>query len=185
MNPNIDITYQHQTVLSGVILVAAFLLGCLFGLPSVQAAEFKPLAEIDVTKLQVKLDEMNRLAPPLRVQLRKVRSLVEFDIRQTHSIERSVSQAEKDLKRLIMMHKGGRFNGMRAHFLVDSLRRKARNLHSGEDYVDVMISREQDKSDQQNAVLLNDYKQLKLQLGDYSQLLDQCLVIMTRQEQVL
>jgi hypothetical protein len=95
MNCNSDITNQTRTVLSGAVLVAAFVLVCIFDLPSVQAAEFKPLAEIDVTKLQVKLDEMNNLALPLRVQLRKVRSLVEFDIRQTHSIERSVSQAEK------------------------------------------------------------------------------------------
>jgi hypothetical protein len=84
-----------------------------------------------------------------------------------------------------MMHKGDRFNGIRAHFLTDGLRRKARNLQSGEDYVDVMISREQDKPDQQNAELLNDYNQLQSQLGNYSQLLDQCLVIMTRQEQAL
>jgi hypothetical protein len=183
MNRNNDIANQYRTVLSGVILVVTIVLAGFFG--SVQAAEFQPLAEIDVTKLQVKLDGMNNLATPLRVQLRKVRSQVEFDIRQIHSIERSVSQTENDLKRLIMMHKGGRFNAMRGHFLTDSLRRKARNLHSGEDYVDLMISREQDKSDQQNAELLNEYNQLQSQLGNYSQLLDQCLVIITRQEQAL
>ncbi|MEJ2619559.1 MAG: hypothetical protein P8163_04720 [Candidatus Thiodiazotropha sp.] len=185
MNRNNDIIDQCQTLLSGAVFVATFVLVWFFGLPSVQAAELKPLADIDVVKLQVKLDEMKSLASPLRVQLRKVRSEVEFDIRQIHSIERSISQAENDLKRLIMMHRGGRFNGMRAHFLTDSLRRKARNLHGGEDYVDAMMSREQQKPDQQNAELLNDYNQLRSQLGNYSQLLDQCLVITTRQQQAL
>ncbi|MCG7981657.1 MAG: hypothetical protein JAY90_02780 [Candidatus Thiodiazotropha lotti] len=165
--------------------VSITLLLLIFSLVStVQAAEFQQLVDTNVEQLQAKLDEMKALAPQLRVQLRKVRSRVEFDVRQIHAIERSISHSERDLERLIIMHRGDRFNEMRAHFLADSLRRKTRNLHAGENYVMAMIEREQENPELGRRELLEEYNQLQLHLGSYNQLMDECLAILNVQTEV-
>ncbi|MCG7897720.1 MAG: hypothetical protein JAY85_04595 [Candidatus Thiodiazotropha weberae] len=176
--------YQHHRP-APFRSVSVTLLLLIFSLASVvQAAEFQQLVDTDVEQLQTKLDEMKTLAPQLRVQLRKVRSRVEFDVRQIHAIERSISQSEKDLERLILMHRGNRFNEMRAHFLADSLRRKSRNLHAGENYVMSMIEREQENPEPGKLELLEDYNQLQLQLASYNQLMDVCLSILNVQYEI-
>lgn len=171
---------NHRSASLRSVSVALLLL--IFSLAlTVQAAEFQQLVDTDVEQLQAKLDEMKALAPQLRVQLRKVRSRVEFDVRQIHAIERSISHSERDLERLIIMHRGDRFNEMRAHFLADSLRRKSRNLHAGENYVMALIEREQEDPETAKSELLEDYSELQLQLGSYNQLMDECLVILSVQ----
>ena len=177
-------SHHHRFASFRAVLITVLIL-IVSLVSSVQAAEFKQLVDTDVAQLQAKLDEMKALAPQLRVQLRKVRSRVEFDVRQIHSIERSISQSERDLERLIMMHRGNRFSEMRAHFLADSLRRKTRNLHAGENYIIALIEREQENPEQGRKALLEEYNQLQLQLGSYNQLMDECLAIVNVQNEVL
>jgi ribosomal protein L29 len=93
MNSHTSISYHHGVVSSRSVLRAVVLLLLLSGWALAEAAEIKPLSETDITKLQTKLDEMKAHAPKLRIQLRKVHSQVEFDVRQVHGIERSISQA--------------------------------------------------------------------------------------------
>ena len=143
------------------------------------AAAFEALGDEQITSLQEHLTTMKDLAPKLRVQLRRMRAQVDFDVRQIHTIERSISQAERDLERLIAMHKRNGFNGIRAHFLADDLRRKAKGLHEGEIYVVGRIERLREGPNGKKVTLLEQYDQLRLLLGDYNQIVDQCLSIIS------
>lgn len=95
----------------------------------------QPLSEADLLTLESSLQELKALAPELRVLLRKLRTQVGFDPREVHRIERSVSQSQKDLERLIAMTKRKAFNPMRAHFMADDLRRKSQELNESLAYV--------------------------------------------------
>ena len=143
------------------------------------AAAFDALGDAQITSLQQHLTTMKDLAPKLRVQLRRMRAQVDFDVRQIHTIERSISQAERDLERLIAMHKRNGFNSIRAHFLADNLRRKAKGLHEGEAYVVGRIEGLREEPNGKAAALLEQYDQLRLLLGDYNQVVDQCLNIIS------
>jgi hypothetical protein len=141
---------------------------------SVRAVEFIPLNESDLDRLAVNLEEIKVIAPKLRIQLRKIRSQVVFDVRQVHAIEHAISPVERDLVGMGAMHKGQRINELRAHFLADDLRRKTKSLHTGEKYVTAMYDQLLEDPDPRKAVLLEQYEQL---LSDYNRLLDQCLSI--------
>ncbi|MES9940186.1 MAG: hypothetical protein ABW104_13980 [Candidatus Thiodiazotropha sp. 6PLUC2] len=169
-----------------VVVVVVFFtaISMLLASATAKAVEFPPMVASDVALLQDNLGEMKKLAPKLRMQLRTVRSQVEFDVRQIHNIERSISQSERDLERLIMMHRGDRFSELRAHFLVDDLRRKAKIMHEGENYVLGMIERLQENQDDRLLPMIEQYNQLFLILGEYNQLIDQCLNIITSQKEM-
>lgn len=167
-----------------VVMVFFTTISMLLASATAKAVEFPPMVASDVALLQDNLGEMKKLAPKLRMQLRTVRSQVEFDVRQIHNIERSISQSERDLERLIMMHKGDRFSELRAHFLVDDLRRKAKNMHEGKNYVLGMIERLQENQDDRLLPMIEQYNQLFLILGEYNQLIDQCLNIITSQKEM-
>ncbi|MES9930573.1 MAG: hypothetical protein ABW158_20890 [Candidatus Thiodiazotropha sp. 6PDIVS] len=168
------------------LMTMAFFIAISMGVPSTtaKAVEFSQMVESDVALIQDNLREMKKLAPKLRVQLRTVRSQVEFDVRQIHTIERSISQSERDLERLIVMHKSDRFNEMRAHFLVDDLRRKAKSMHEGENYILGLIERLQEKQNDQLLPMIEMYNHLLLILGEYNQLIDQCLSIIVPPKEI-
>lgn len=175
---------QKSSYLAFQSLILPGLLALLYLIvPSATAQEIGATAldETDLSQLKNSLKEMKALAPKLRIQLRTVRSQVAFDVRQIHNIERSISQAERDITRLIMMHEGNRFNQLRAHFLGDDLRRKAKSMHQGESYVESKLVQLQENPDQRMTVLLEQYNQLRSLLGAYTQLIDESLNLMTLQ----
>lgn len=94
------------------------------------------LNEADLQSLESTLNELKVLAPQLRVHLRTLRRQAGFDPRQTHLIERDMSQSQKSLERLVAMTKRKAFNEMRAHFLADDLRRKSKGLKDSLAYVE-------------------------------------------------
>ncbi|MCU7844801.1 MAG: hypothetical protein KZQ93_13270 [Candidatus Thiodiazotropha sp. (ex Monitilora ramsayi)] len=104
--------------------------------------EPQQLAAEEVQALDGVLSEMKVLAPKLRVTLRSVRQQLGFDAREIHKVERNINHSQKDIERLIAMHRRGAVNQMRAHFLVDDLRRKADGLRESLNYV-VLHVREQ------------------------------------------
>lgn len=91
--------------------------------------------EAELQSLQSILAELRSLAPKLRVLLRTLRQQVGFDPREVHSIERGLSQSQKDIERLIAMHERKAFNRMRAHFMADDLRRKSEGLKESLGYI--------------------------------------------------
>jgi hypothetical protein len=100
------------------------------------SATDQPLTETDLESLEASLKELKALAPKLRVLLRTLRSQVGFNPREVHLIERGMSQSQKDLERLVAMTKRNAYNGMRAHFLADDLRRKSEGLKASLGYVE-------------------------------------------------
>lgn len=141
-----------------------------------ESAPDQPLSEEDLQALDSSLQALKALAPKLRVQLRTVRRQVDFDPREIHRIERGMSQAQKDLQRLIAMSKRKAFNGMRAHFLADDLRRKSEGLKESLVYVgertQVSDKQQNDPAQQQNEESL-----LSL-LGRYSELVSASVVLL-------
>ncbi len=138
----------------------------------VDATKPQPLSGEELQSLQSTLSELQSLAPKLRVLLRTLRQQVGFDPREIHSIERDMSQAEKDLERMIAMHQRNAFNKMRAHFMADDLRRKSEGLKDSLAYVKRRI-RELDEAPgdrQQDAELKKSDDALVEQLGLYQDL---------------
>jgi uncharacterized coiled-coil protein SlyX len=130
------------------------------------------LHEAELQSLQSILVELRSLAPKLRVLLRTLRQQVGFDPREVHSIERGLSQSQKDIERLIAMHKRKAFNRMRAHFMADDLRRKSEGLKESLGYITRRI-RELDEASgdrQANTELKENDKDLVEQLTLYSNL---------------
>ncbi|MEJ2693626.1 MAG: hypothetical protein P8166_11350 [Candidatus Thiodiazotropha sp.] len=130
------------------------------------------LNETELQSLQSILAELRSLAPKLRVLLRTLRQQVGFDPREVHSIERGLSQSQKDVERLIAMHKRRAFNRMRAHFMADDLRRKSEGLKASLGYIMRRI-RELDEASgdrQANAELKKNDEALVEQLRLYSNL---------------
>ncbi|MCG8062962.1 MAG: hypothetical protein N0C89_02135 [Candidatus Thiodiazotropha endolucinida] len=128
------------------------------------------------------LKVMQQLAPQLRIQLRSVRMNMKFDVREIHNIERSIGKAQTDIERLIAMHETNRVNAIRAHFLVDDLRRKASALDQGLSHVTQRIMKKYGVSEEnelQNIEINEEDSQLLSLLQDYSQLLDQTLQLVS------
>jgi len=161
------------------------LAGCLFGTSTLmileqedaQAAngdEERQLGKDDVRLLQERLREMLAMAPKLRVLLRSLRKQIGIDSREILTIERSISQSQTDLQRLIAMHQRGAVNSMRVHFLVDDLRRKADALHDSLAYLIRHVrgggAGDVGKLDEK---VLKENADLEQQLGHYSELLTQ------------
>lgn len=130
------------------------------------------LNEAELQSLQSILAELRSLAPKLRVLLRTLRQQVGFDPREVHSIERGLSQSQKDIERLIAMHNRKAFNKMRAHFMADDLRRKSEGLKESLSYITRRI-RELDEASgdrQTNTELKKNDQALVEQLTLYSNL---------------
>ncbi len=167
-------TGQSRLQLLIPILLSLFLTAQVVAQETDAAAQEKALSVEDLQSLESSLSDLKSLAPQLRVQLRTLRSQVGFDPREIHQIERGMSQSQKDLERLIAMTKRDAFNGMRAHFLADDLRRKSEGLLDSLSYVETRIQQlNKDSTDrqadtdrqQQDEALLN-------LLGRYSKLLN-------------
>lgn len=128
----------------------------------------------EIAALEESLGEMQNTAPKLRVMLRSVRTQVGIDTRQVFNIERSISQAQKDIGRLIAMHRRGAVNRMRAHFLADDMRRKAEALRASLAYL-VRRAREFDTTpggQQESEKVKAENDALVEILGTYSAMLD-------------
>ena len=162
-----------------LILIPVFLTLILGGF--VQAEEAgkseteQPLSEEDLQSLESSLQEIKALAPKLRVLLRTLRSRVGFDPREIHLIERGMSQSQKDLERLLAMSKRKAFNGMRAHFLVDDLRRKSEGLKTSLVYVGERFLTDDNEGD---AVQEQSEDSLLSLLGRYSALVDESVLLL-------
>lgn len=161
------------------------LAGCLFGASilmilvqeearAANGDEGRQLGKGDVRLLHEGLNEMLAMASKLRVLLRSLRKQIGIDSREVLVIERSISQSQTDLQRLIAMHQREAVNSMRAHFLADDLRRKADALHEALAY---LIRRDRKRVAGEEARLdenvLKEYADLQRQLGRYSELLTQ------------
>ena len=138
------------------------------------------LSADEVAVLQGSLDEMQRMAPKLRVMLRTLRTQVGIDSRQVYIIENSIGQPQKDLERLVAMHQRGAVNRMRAHFLSDDIRRKAEALQTALAYV---IRREHaldsTTGDKQKVEAVREDNQALIEmLGDYGKLLEKDLALL-------
>jgi hypothetical protein len=103
------------------------------------SADQKTLIAEEVQLLDDALAEMKAMAPKLRVSLRSVRKQAGFKIRESHKVERNLSSSQKAMQRLIAMHRRGAVSQMRAHFLVDDLRRKAEGLKESLAYIDAHL----------------------------------------------
>ncbi|MEJ2592281.1 MAG: hypothetical protein P8178_12940 [Candidatus Thiodiazotropha sp.] len=138
------------------------------------------LSADEVAVLRQSLDEMQRMAPKLRVMLRTLRTQVGIDTRQVYTIENSIGQPQKDLERLVAMHQRGAVNRMRAHFLTDDIRRKAEALQSALAYVvrreHALDSTTGDK--QKVEAVREDNQALIGMLGDYGKLLEKDLALL-------
>ncbi|MES9829747.1 MAG: hypothetical protein ABW201_15895 [Candidatus Thiodiazotropha sp.] len=129
-----------------------------------------------------RLRAMQQLAPQLRIQMRSVRMNMKFDVREIHNIERSIGKAQSDIERLISMHETNRVNSIRAHFLVDDLRRKASTLDQGLSHVTQRIMKKYGVSEEkelQSIEINKEDSQLLSLLQDYSQLMDQSLQLVS------
>lgn len=100
------------------------------------AEEQKVLIAEEMQLLDDSLAEMKALAPQLRVSLRSIRKQAGFNVRESHKVERNLSSSQKDMERLIAMHRRGAVSQMRAHFLVDDLRRKTEGLKESLAYIE-------------------------------------------------
>jgi hypothetical protein len=103
------------------------------------SAEQKTLIVEEVQLLEDSLAEMKAMAPKLRVSLRSVRKQAGFNVRESHKVERNLSSSQKNMERLIAMHRRGAVSQMRAHFLVDDLRRKAEGLKESLAYIELHL----------------------------------------------
>ncbi len=108
------------------------------------AEEQKRLLAEEIQLLDDSLAEMKTLAPKLRVSLRSVRKQAGFKIRESHKVERNLSSLQKDMERLIAMHRRQAVSQMRAHFLVDDLRRKGEGLKESLAYIEVHLQKQAD-----------------------------------------
>jgi chromosome segregation ATPase len=148
-------------------------------------AQDKPgLNEEELQELQSTLAELKSLGPKLRIQLRTVRRQVGFDPREIYKIERAMGQSEKDLERLIAMQQRNAFKKMRAHFMVDDLRRKSESLNGLLGYVKQLIQQlDQAPGGRQADAQLkqNDDALLEL-LGLYSDLISASVMMLKDKE---
>jgi hypothetical protein len=135
-NDNNDGTYRfiHLPILL-LILLPGLLLSIEAAEVTGDSAHDQPLNEKELQSLQSILAELKTLAPELRILLRTQRQQVGFDPREIHNIERGMSQSQKNLERLIAMHRRNAYNKMRAHFMADDLRRKSLGLKASLGYV--------------------------------------------------
>ena len=146
------------------ILLSFFLASHAAAQEADSVAPDESLNETDLQSLESTLSELKVLAPQLRVQLRTLRKQAGFDPRQIHLIERGMGHSQKSLERLIAMTKRNAFNGMRAHFLADDLRRKSKGLKDSLAYVQGRIQelngssngRQADAAQQQSDEILMD-----------------------------
>ncbi|MCU7813055.1 MAG: hypothetical protein KZQ77_17760 [Candidatus Thiodiazotropha sp. (ex Notomyrtea botanica)] len=177
----VDIERLHKTVRYALI-------GILMGVSSpysfaedrqvVDEAAPQQLTVEEVQALDGVLSEMKAMAPKLRVTLRSVRRQVGFDARKIHSVERNISQSQKDIERLIAMHQRGAVNQMRAHFLVDDLRRKSDGLKESLNYL-VLRVRELDSAEEPNNGAASESNDALVELlGLYSALVDDSVVML-------
>jgi hypothetical protein len=145
-----------------------------------KTSEPQPLNEEELHALQSTLTELQSLAPKLRVLLRTLRKQVGFEPREIYNIERAMSQSEKDLERMIAMHRRNAFNKMRAHFMADDLRRKSAGLKDSLGYVKRRIQELDDTQNerQQNADLKKNDDALVEQLGLYSDLVHASVMLL-------
>ncbi|MEW8521929.1 MAG: hypothetical protein AB2552_02650 [Candidatus Thiodiazotropha endolucinida] len=181
MRWNYERFYKARFVASGLYLVFGLVLASGWSKP-VCAADFEPLDEIALMSMIEHLKVMQQLAPQLRIQLRSVRMNMKFDVREIHNIERSIGKAQTDIERLIAMHETNRVNAIRAHFLVDDLRRKASALDQGLSHVTQRIMKKYGVSEEnelQNIEINEEDSQLLSLLQDYSQLMDQSLQLVS------
>jgi len=167
------------------MMLRLLLSGCLVGIfthttlaqegaEPAKADEERRLGEDEIRLLQGGLTEMQTLAPKLRVLLRSLRKQVGIDSREIFTIERSISQSQTDLQRLIAMHRRSAVNPMRAHFLADALRRKADALRGSLAYLLRHSKRlEAESGGNLEQAVLTENAELGEQLGRYSELLDQ------------
>ncbi|MCU7797010.1 MAG: hypothetical protein KZQ75_07765 [Candidatus Thiodiazotropha sp. (ex Myrtea spinifera)] len=177
----VDIERLHKTV-------RYILIGILVGVLSpyclaeetqvIEETAPQQLAAEEVQALDGVLSEMKALAPKLRVTLRSVRRQVGFDVRKIHNVERDISQSQKDIERLIAMHQRGAVNQMRAHFLVDDLRRKSDGLRESLNYV-VLRVREIDSAGAPNNGSGSESNDALVELlGLYSSLVDDSVAML-------
>ncbi|MEW8352385.1 MAG: hypothetical protein AB2665_01180 [Candidatus Thiodiazotropha sp.] len=152
----------------------------------VEGADFQPLDEVALMSLAEHHKAMRQLAPQLRIQLRTMRMSMKFDVREIHNIERSVEKAQSDIERLIAMHNTNRVNSIRAHFLVDDLRRKAASLDQGLSHVTQRIANKYSLAEEQeiqDQTLGVEDAQLLSLLRDYSRLVNQSLQLVSAERQ--
>ncbi len=168
-----------------LLVLLPLLLACAVSALSAAEAEVdatgpQPLNAEEVQALQSTLSELQSLAPKLRVLLRTLRQQVGFDPREIHSIERDMSQSEKDLERMIAMHRREAFNQMRAHFMADDLRRKSAGLKDSLAYVKRRIQELDDASGnrQRDAELKKNDDALVEQLGLYHNLVSAAVMLL-------
>lgn len=131
------------------------------------SAEQKTLIAEEVEILDATLAEMKALAPKLRVSLRSVPKQSGLNARVGHKVERNLSISQKDMERLIAMHRRGAVSQMRAHFLVDDLRRKTEGLKASLTYIEDHL---QEQAGEESGLI-----QL---LGRYTILLDSSLTML-------
>ncbi len=123
-------------------LLISLLLSLPFAAQRIEAADGQDqpgLNQEELQALQSTLAELKSMGPKLRIQLRTLRKQVGFDPREIHKIEQAMGQSEKNLERLIAMQQRNAFKKMRAHFMVDDLRRKSESLNDLLGYVKQLI----------------------------------------------
>jgi hypothetical protein len=172
-------------MLSRLLVTAVIMFGLIGSLQAeeVQSAEEKALVAEEVQLLVDSLAEMKAMAPKLRVSLRGVRKQAGFKPRESHKIEKNLSSSQKDMQRLIAMHRRGAVSQMRAHFLVDDLRRKAEGLRESLAYIELHLQEQSEETEaspgasSENSVPHKESGLIQL-LGRYTLLIDNSLTML-------
>ncbi len=99
----------------------------------------KSLDTSGLRQLQSQLDQVRKLAPSLRVQLRNLRhqaGLRQFD---SFEFERHMSRAQNGIERLLRLHQRPTVSSMQLHFIAVDLQRQSVGLTRQLEKVEIVI----------------------------------------------
>lgn len=166
---------------SHVFLILALTLS-IESIQSAHGAEFEALDEPALRSLGEHLTAMEKLAPQLRNGLRSASTSMKFAVSEIHDIELSIEKAQSDIERLIVMHNTDRVKPVRAHSLVNDLRRKGAALDQGLSRVTQRLEKKYGAAKQEeaaNKAYSEEESQLLSLLQDYTRHVNQSLQLLS------
>ncbi len=134
--------------LSLIILAAALMSSVIIAAPadnerfsSNGVTKTELLDTVDLRQLQSQLDQVRKLAPSLRVQLRNLRHQAGFRRFDPFEIELHMSRAQSGIERLLRLHQRPTASSMQIHFIAVDLQRQSVGLTRQLEKVEIVIER--------------------------------------------
>ncbi|RDH83541.1 MAG: hypothetical protein DIZ78_13540 [endosymbiont of Escarpia spicata] len=128
--------------------------------------KIKSLDTADLRQLQSQLDQVRKLAPSLRVQLRNLRHQAGFRQFDSFEFERHMSRAQSDIERLLRLHQRPTVSSMQLHFIAVDLQRQSVGLTRQLEKVEIVIDRIDESLDedikQENVIIERNEKFLDM-----------------------